>query len=200
MISPIRIRLFLSNNDNSAKIDADGSVTGGDRGEAFVMARFHTFTIGVPFITLPKSLQFAWPNPTENNYIDTLVHAKLKKLRVEPSGSCTDAEFVRRVYLDVIGILPTPEEYARFMVSTLADKRALLVDELLDRKEFAELWVLKWAELLQIRSNNQVSYKAMLLYYGWLQEKIAKNVPTDVWVKFIAGGDPATPRCPRGTR
>jgi hypothetical protein len=186
------LALFLTNNENSAKIDGNGDVTAGERGEAFVMARFHTFTIGVPFITLPKALQFAWPNTPEANYIDTLVNNKLKKLRIEPSGVCTDEQFVRRVYLDITGILPTPEEYARFMVSTLPDKRALLVDELLDRKEFAELWVLKWAELLQIRSSNQVSYKAMLLYYGWLQEKIAKNVPTDEWVKELLGANGGT--------
>jgi hypothetical protein len=186
------LALFLSNNDNAAKIDGDGSVTAGDRGEAFVMARFHTFTIGVPFITLPKGLQFAWPATVETNYIDTLVNNKLKKLRIEPSGVCDDATFVRRVYLDIVGGLPTPEEYARFMVSTLADKREHLVDELLGRKEFAELWVLKWAELLQIRSSNDVSYKAMLLYYGWLQEKIARNVPTDEWVRELLGANGGT--------
>ncbi len=186
------LALFLTNNENAAKIDGDGAVTAGERGEAFVMARFHTFTIGVPFITLPKALQFTWPNAPENNYVDTLVHNKLKKLRIEPSGTCTDEVFVRRVYLDVIGQLPTPEEYARFMVSTLPDKRTLLVDELLDRKEFAELWVLKWAELLQIRSSNQVSYKAMLLYYGWLQDKIARNVPTNEWVKELLGANGGT--------
>jgi hypothetical protein len=188
------LALYMTGNETSAKIaaDGDGTVTAGDRGEAFVMARFHTFTIGVPFITLPKGLQFNWSNPPEANYIDTLVHNKLKKLRIEPSGLCDDQTFVRRVYLDIIGVLPTPEEYARFMVSTLANKRELLVDELLDRKEFAELWVLKWAELLQIRSSNEVSYKAMLLYYGWLQEKIAKNVPTDVWVKELLGANGGT--------
>ena len=186
------LALFLSNNDNAAKIDGDGVVTGGDRGEAFVMARFHTFTIGVPFVTLPKGLQFAWTNAPETNYIDTYVHNKLKKLRIEPSGICSDEVFARRVYLDIIGILPSADEYARFMVSTLPNKRELLVDELLDRKEFAELWVLKWAELLQIRSSNQVSYKAMLLYYNWLQEKIAKNVPTDEWVRELLGATGGT--------
>ncbi len=188
------LALFMSNNDNAAKIVADGdaNVTGGERGEAFIMARFHTFTIGVPFITLPKGLQFAWPNTPENNYIDTLVHNKLKKLRIVPSGTCTDEQYVRRVYLDVIGQVPTPEEYARFMVSNLPNKRELLVDELLERKEFSELWVLKWAELLQIRSSNQVSYKAMLLYYNWLQDKIARNVPTDEWVKEVLGANGGT--------
>ncbi|MDB5313500.1 MAG: hypothetical protein JWO38_7702 [Gemmataceae bacterium] len=186
------LALFLSNNDTAAKIDGDGAVTAGDRGEAFVMARFHTFTIGVPFITLPKALQFTWTNPPEHNYVDTFVNAKLKKLRIEPSGTCTDEVFVRRVYLDITGILPTPEEYARFIVSKLPNKRDLLVDELLDRKEFAELWVLKWAELLQIRSSNQVSYKAMLLYYNWLQDKIARNVPTDEWVRELLGANGGT--------
>ncbi|AWM40508.1 hypothetical protein GobsT_09840 [Gemmata obscuriglobus] len=188
------LALFLSSNDSAAKIppDGDGTATAGDRGEAFLMARFHTFTIGVPFITLPKDLKFAWTNPPEANYIDTLVHNKLKKLRIEPSGVCDDQTFVRRVYLDIVGGLPTPEEYARFMVSTVPNKRELLVDELLDRKEFSELWVLKWAELLQIRSSNEVSYKAMLLYYGWLQEKISRNVPTDVWVKELLGANGGT--------
>jgi hypothetical protein len=187
------LALFLSNNDTAAKIAGDGTVTAGDRGEAFVMARFATFTVGVPFITLPKGLAFTWPNVPENNYIDALVHAKLKKLRIEPSPVCDDSTFVRRVYLDVIGLLPTADEYARFMVSTLPNKRELLVDELLERKEFSELWVLKWAELLQMRSDGvNVSPKAMLLYYNWLQDKIAKNVPTDQWVKELLGANGGT--------
>ena len=187
------LALFLSNNDNAAKVDGTGAVTAGERGEAFVMARFATFTVGVPFITLPKGLQFAWNNAPEFNYIDQLVNTKLKKLRIEPSGLCDDPTFLRRVTLDITGVLPTPDEYARFMVSTLPNKRELLVDELLGRKEFAELWVLKWAELLQIRSDgNNVSGKAMLLYYTWLQDKIAKNVPTDEWVKELLGANGGT--------
>src|SRR5438132_8960184 len=71
------------------------------------------------------------------------------------------------------------------MSSAAPNKRDLLVDELLGRKEFSELWVLKWAELLQIKSSQQVSYKAMLLYYNWLQEKLASNVPMDVMVQEL---------------
>jgi len=106
------LTLFMTNNETAAKIaaDGDGVVTAGERGEAFVMARFHTYTIGVPVITLPKGLKFAWPNTMENNYVDTLVNAKLKKLRIEPSGLCDDSTFLRRVYLDVLGQLPTQEE------------------------------------------------------------------------------------------
>ena len=188
------LALFLTNNETSAKIvsNGDGAVTAGERGEAFVMARFSTFTVGVPFITLPKGIQFTWPAVPENNYVDKLVHDKLKKLRIEPSGLCDDSTFVRRVYLDITGILPLPEEYARFMVTSLPNKRELLVDELLERKEFSELWVLKWAELLQIRSNNEVSRKAMLQYYGWLEDKIAKNTPTNEWVRELLGANGGT--------
>jgi hypothetical protein len=184
--------LFLSNNDTSAKISPDGLVTAGDRGEAFVMARFATFTVGAQFIVLPKGLQFAFPSVPENNYIDALVNAKLRKLRIAPSELCTDEVFLRRAYLDVIGVLPTPEEYQRFMANAAANKREQLVDELLGRKEFAELWVMKWAELLQIRSSNQVSYKATLLYYNWLQDKIARNVPVNEWVQELLAASGGT--------
>jgi hypothetical protein len=179
------LALFLSNNDTSATISPEGLVTGQERGEAFVMARFATFTVGAQVIVLPKGLQFTFPQVPEANYIDTLVNNKLKKLRIAPSDLCSDEVFVRRAYLDVVGMLPTVEEYTRFMTMQAANKRELLIDELLGRKEFVELWVMKWAELLQIRSSNQVSYKAMLLYYNWLQEKIAQNVPMDQMVQDL---------------
>ncbi|HEX3147955.1 MAG TPA: DUF1549 and DUF1553 domain-containing protein [Gemmataceae bacterium] len=186
------LTVFMSNNDNSAKIGPEGIVTADNRGEAFVMARFATFTVGSPFVVLPKGVQFQFPAVPENNYVDTLVHKKLKDLRIAPSELCTDEAFVRRVYLDVVGMLPTPEEYDRFMKNPASNKRDVLVDELLGRKEFAELWVMKWAELLQIKSSNQVSYKATLLYYNWLQDKISKNVPVNEWVQELLGATGGT--------
>jgi hypothetical protein len=186
------LALFLSNNDNSAKISPNGLVTAGERGEAFVMARFSTFTVGAQMIVLPKGLKFAFPDVKETNYIDTLVDAKLKRLRITPSPVCSDETYLRRVFLDIVGTLPTVEEYRRFMSDTSPDKREKLVDDLLGRKEFAELWVLKWAELLQIRSSVQVSYKATLLYYNWLQDKIARNVPTNEWVQELLSASGGT--------
>ncbi len=186
------LTLFLSNNDNSAKISPEGIVTADQRGEAFVMARFATFTVGSPFIVLPKGLQFRFPQVPENNYIDKLVHAKLRNLRIAPSDLCSDEVFLRRVYLDIVGLLPTPEEYTRFMDDKSPNKREKLIDELLGRKEFAEMWVMKWAELLQIRSSDRVSYKATLLYYNWLQDKIARNVPVDEWVRELLGANGGT--------
>jgi len=186
------LSLFMSNNDSSAKISPDGLVTAGDRGEAFIMARFHTFTVGSQFIVLPKDLKFNFPQSQEKNYIDTLVNAKLKNLRITPSEVCSDEAFLRRVYVDLNGILPTVEEFQKFMANKAPNKREQLVEELLAKKEFAEMWVLKWAELLQIRSSNDVSYKSTLLYYNWLQDRIARNVPFNQWVQELLGASGGT--------
>ena len=186
------LALFLSSNDSSGKVSPSGLVTAGDRGEAFVMARFSTFTVGVPFIVLPKDLKFSFPTTPEKNYIDTLVNAKLKNLRIAPSATCSDEVFLRRIFIDLTGMLPSVEEYKTFMANKSADKREQLVKELMERKEFSELWVLKWAELLQIRSSNQVSYKATLLYYNWLQDRIARNVPLNQWVQELLGANGGT--------
>jgi hypothetical protein len=171
------LALFLSNNETSAKISEDGVVTAAERGEAFVMARFATFTVGAQAIVIPKGLKYAFPNVPENNYIDTLINAKLKKLRILPSDVCSDEAFLRRASLDICGALPDRSEFERYVADKDPKKREKLVDGLLGRKEFAELWVMKFAELLQVRTTNEVSFKSMLLYYNWLQDRIAKNVP-----------------------
>jgi hypothetical protein len=189
-----RLAVFLTNNEGSAAVNPEGLVTAGARGEAFVMARFETYTVGSQFIVLPRGLKFAYPAEPAGNTIDALVAAKLKKLRIAPSGVCTDEVFLRRVYLDVIGVPPTVAEYEKFMGSTAPDRRARLIDELLERKEFAEIWVSQWAELLQIRSNvnNQANYKAMFLYYNWLVEKLSKNTPMDEMVQELLGANGGT--------
>jgi hypothetical protein len=190
------LALFLTNNENSAKIDANGAVTAAERGEAFIMARFATFTVGSPFIVLPKGLKFDFPSLPTNNYIDQLVYNKLKNLRIAPSELCSDEAFIRRVFIDITGMLPSVEETTKFSADASPNKREKLVDDLLNRKEFAELWVMKWAELLQIRSTNQVSYKATLLYHNWLQDKIARNVPVNEWVQELLGASGGTFRSP----
>ena len=184
--------VFMSSNGTSATIDEAGLVTAHARGEAFLMARYETHTVGTRFIILPKGLKYEDPKTPEFNFVDTFIHNKLRKLRISPSEICTDEEFLRRVYLDIAGVLPTMEEYNQFMTSTEEKKRDLLVDELLGRKEFVEIWVMKWAELLQIRTTQQVTYKSMLRYYNWLQDKIANNVPMDVMVQELLGASGGT--------
>jgi hypothetical protein len=189
-----RLCLFLSNNDSSAKIDPNGVVTAAQRGEAFVMARFATFTVGSQVIVIPKGLKYEWSNVPENNYIDTLVFNKHKKLRLIPSGICSDEVFLRRAFLDVVGLLPTRAECERFIPDTDPKKRDKLIDELLRRKEFVELWVMKFSELLRIRSdgNQRMSYKATLLYFNWLNQKLADNVPMNEIVRDLLSSSGGT--------
>ena len=87
----------------------------------------------------------------KNNYIDQRINEKLRNLRIQPSELCTDVEFIRRTSLDICGIVPTPERVNQFVADTAPDKRAKYIDEMLARKEFVEMWVMKWSELLQIR-------------------------------------------------
>jgi mono/diheme cytochrome c family protein len=197
-VTPLAV--FGSNNAISSGVSPDGLVTANARGEAFIMARFATFTEGSQCIVIPKNLDYARPELTESNFIDSLVHEKLHKLRILPSEICSDDIFLRRAYLDIIGKVPEPETYHAFTADSDPKKREKLVDTLLERKEFTELWVMKFAELLQIRTQNNrgVSYKSTLLYFNWLQDRIANNVPFDKIVQELLGatggtfGTPAT--------
>ncbi len=100
------LAVFMSNNDPAAAVSKAGLVTSGDRGEAFVLARFDTFSVGSQFIVIPDALKYERPKLAENNYIDTLVNEKLHKLRILPSGVCSDEAFLRRASIDIVGVLP----------------------------------------------------------------------------------------------
>jgi len=187
------LAVFLSSNDGSATVDPTGVVTAGRRGEAFVMARFATHTVGSQVIALPQGLAFEWTAPPPTGRIDELVEVKLRKLRITPSELCSDEEFLRRASLDVCGVLPTTDEYHSFMASPDPEKRAHLVDQLLERKEFVDLWVMKWSELMMIRTvPNQVSEKAMHLYYAWLKDRIEANTPIDALVRELIAAQGGT--------
>jgi hypothetical protein len=194
------LALFMSNNDPTATIDKGGLVTSGDRGAAFMLARFNVYSVTAQVLVIPAQLQYERPKLAETNYIDTLVDENLHKLRILPSGICTDEEFVRRAFIDIAGVYPEAKDIRSFLADPNVNKRAALVDSLLERKEFTELWVMKWAELLQIRSainNNQPPfYKNALLYYNWLSERIGKNVPiNEIVVELLAatGGTVSSP-------
>jgi mono/diheme cytochrome c family protein len=184
------LALFMSNNDPTASIDKGGLVTSGDRGEAFMLARFNVYSV------VAQVLSYAQPQVAEAGYIDKLVNEKLHKLRIVPSGLCTDEEFVRRVHIDIAGIYPEAETVRTFLADKNPNKRAAIVDTLLERKEFTEMWVMKFAELLQIRSsinNNQPPfYKNALLYYNWLSDKIGRNVPLNQVVIELLGASGGT--------
>jgi len=170
--------LFLSNNEGTAKVGADGTLTTGTRGEAFVMARYGAFTVGTQVIVLPKNLKFEWPKLEERNQIDTLVNNKLRNLRMIPSDLCDDLTFLRRAYIDLTGTLPPLDRVMAFRDDADPAKREKLVDELLKQPGFVDLWTLKWADLLQIRTILNQSYnKTVQLYHNWLRDQMLAGVP-----------------------
>jgi len=191
-----RLAGFSTNNPTSADINDAGVVTAGARGEAYVMARFETHTVGSQVLVLPEDLDYTAPTVT-GNYIDELVGKKLRQVRITPSPLCTDEEFLRRATIDITGLLPTEAEYNTFMADTAPDKREALVNRLLERKEFSEIWAMKFAQLLAIKSSNQVSYKSAFLYANWLTDQFARNVPLDQMVRELlasTGGTFTTPQ------
>ena len=138
------------------------------------------------FTALAAAGASAAPNPTTQSTrrIDEICAAKWKEQKLMPSEVCTDAVFLRRVYLDVIGVLPTPQEVKAFLADKDPGKRAKLIDKLMQRDEFVDFWALKWGDLLRIKSEYPVRVwpKAVQAYHHWLRQSIAENKPYDRFV------------------
>lgn len=182
------LAIISSSDDVTAGFDpATGVATAGERGEAYVMARFGTFAVVSQVIVLPQGLTMEWPqDAVATNFIDELIFDKLKKLRIPPAVRCSDEVFVRRVYLDVLGVLPTVEETQSFLADQGADKRERLVDALLQRPEFTEVWCMKWADLLRVQSSaNVIDRKALHRYNDWLRQSFTQNKPLDQLVRDL---------------
>ncbi len=172
--------LFMTSNESSAKIEKDGTIVTGQRGEAFVLARYDVHSVGCAVSVVPKGLKYEWPNVEEKNWMDGLVHNKLKALRMLPSGLCDDETFLRRAQIDLVGMLPTAADVKKFVADQDPQKRVKKIDELISEEGFVDMWSLKWSELLQLRSGqnvNEGSYKAVVNYYNWVRERLSKNVP-----------------------
>ena len=176
--------VFISNNDAAASVTPDGVVSSSGQGTAFIMARFDQFTEGTAIIVRPGS-PYAPPTFDSHGDIDALVAARWRDLHLLPSEVCSDEVFLRRVSVDLIGLLPTAEEQTAFLTDDRPEKRAAVVDQLLARPEFADLWVMKWAEMLQIRSANGVSPKGLLLYDRWLRERVHAGITIDQIVREL---------------
>jgi hypothetical protein len=180
-----RLAKFQSNNDGLAAVDDAGYVTAGNApGQVAIMASYMG-SVGV-FQALVPNLQpladsGSWPR---HNFIDPLVHAKLRQLNIEPAEMASDAEYLRRVYLDVIGTLPTMDEAKRFLNDNRDDRRARLVDELLERSEYADYWALKWSDLLRV-DRLALGHKGAYSYYRWIRDRMADNTPLDVFASQI---------------
>jgi hypothetical protein len=175
--------LFSSNDDAIAAVDEAGNVTASRAGETSVMVRFMGQVAISRVAVLPSWKLDRWPAIPQNNYIDGLVQAKLRKLRTVPSDLCTDEEFIRRVSLDVRGIIPEPEEVQKFVADRSTLKRAKLIDEYLESEEFVDLWTVKWNDTL--RNNPRVTRLGAGDYARWIREQVQKNRPYDEWVREL---------------
>jgi hypothetical protein len=133
---------------------------------------------------VPDRPDFRWPAVAAHNFIDDHVFARLKALQVEPSDLANDAMFLRRAYVDVCGILPTPGEARSFLDDTRADKRLRLIDHLLDRPEYADWWAMKWADLLR-NEEKAVDAKGVRLFQRWLRQCVSEDMPLDRFVRRL---------------
>ncbi|MCS7238256.1 MAG: DUF1549 and DUF1553 domain-containing protein [Thermoguttaceae bacterium] len=159
----------------------------------FVKAWIGTFLIAafVGFLGLQPArgnpFQQEDREPTPANKIDELIFARLKSLGIRPARPCSDAVFIRRVYLDLIGTLPTEAEVRRFLSDTAENKREKLIDALFDRPEFADYWALKWGDVLRIKSEFPINLwpNAVQAYARWVRAAIAQNMPYDQFAREL---------------
>lgn len=196
-----------------AKVGQDGIAQREGPGETTVLVRYLQCQEPVRIAFVPARPGFKWANPPTHNYIDDHIFSKLRILRMNPSVLCSDEVFLRRAYLDLLGILPTADE-ARTFVSespgnsrreeavlskseidqsqlasaateseTLA-KRAQLIEQLLTRSEFADFWALKWSDLLRNEAHS-LDQKGVHNFHHWIRENIAENKPIDQFVRDL---------------
>jgi len=177
--------LLSSSNDRTAALGSDGTITSGEAGEAFVMARFGTKAVVSQVLVLDPDRPFRWPpTATARNYIDEAIHAKLLRLRIAPAAVCDDATFLRRAKLDILGALPTVDESRRFLADRRRDKRARWIDELLEHPEFDDVWAMIWAEALRV-GGDRLQPKGVHAYSEFLRRSFRDRTPFDQTVRSL---------------
>jgi Protein of unknown function (DUF1553)./Protein of unknown function (DUF1549)./Bacterial Ig-like domain (group 2). len=180
---------YSSNNEGVASVDDSGRVKMNGNGEAAVTL-WYSSRVLYATLTSPYPNQVADDTYTKfpkSNYIDELVIAKLKSLHIAPSPVASDATFIRRAYLDAAGILPTPEEVEQFLADKSPDKRAKMIDRLLERDEFVDYWAYKWSDLLLV-SSKKLRPTAMWAFYNWIRDSVKENKPWDQFARDIFTG------------
>ena len=137
--------------------------------------------------------------PSAATEIDTLVFARLKAENIQPARLCSDSVFVRRAYLDVIGTLPTAEEAKAFLKDTTPDKRAGLIDRLLERDEFADYWAMRWGDLLRVKSEFPINLwpDAVQAYDRWIRTALRQNMPYDRFARQLLTSSGSNFRVPQ---
>ncbi|MFO0901785.1 MAG: DUF1553 domain-containing protein [Pirellulales bacterium] len=189
---------FQSNNETLARVDGAGTVTAGALpGSAAVMASY-LGRVDLFQIVVPRAEPLATPSTLpQHNFIDRLVDERLAKLRIAPAGPTDDARFLRRVYLDVIGRLPTAEEARRFLDDADPKRRERTIDGLLERPEFNDYWALYWADLLRV-DREVLGHKAAYEMYRWIRDSVARRQPLDAFARDVITAEGPLADAPAG--
>ncbi len=175
---------YNSSNPEIADVDADGFVTFKTRGEVAVIAHYLDLVANVRLTHLVEVPGFNLAQVPADNVIDKAVFAKLNRMRISASEPCTDSEFIRRVTLDTIGVLPTADEVKTFMADQSKDRREKLVDRLLNRPEFYDFWTLKFADIL--RANGRlIQAKGANSFTRWIKTSLEQDMPMDEFVREL---------------
>jgi hypothetical protein len=186
---------WSSSDEAVCRVDDDGLATVIGPGEGAVVA-WYASTIAIARITVPyiSSSEGGTPAPPmpgdsvdrrkPRNFIDEQIDAQLARLNLPASPPCSDAEFVRRAYVDTIGQMPTADEVRKFLADASASKRDALIDALLARPEFADYWTYKWSDMLMLTSN-RLRPASLKTYYMWIHQQIAAGTPWDQFVRAI---------------
>jgi hypothetical protein len=127
----------------------------------------------------------AWSVPA--NGVDAHVTAALQKAGLVPARPCSDEVFIRRAYVDVIGTLPEPSDVRQFLDSRDPNKRAALIENLLQRPEFADYWTLKWGDILRVKAEFPINLwpNAVQAYHRWIHDAVRTNMPYDQFARAL---------------
>jgi hypothetical protein len=177
---------FQSSEDLVAGVEEGGRVTVKGHGEAAITVWFSNLVAAAWVVSpLPNRVDpGVFAATPRKNFIDELVLKKLQTLHLPPSPTCSDAEFIRRAYLDAAGILPTPAEVEKFVTDTAPDKRAKLIDALLARPEFVDYWTYKWSDLLLV-SSRKLPQPAVWAFHQFIRQSVADNKPWDRFAREV---------------
>jgi hypothetical protein len=174
---------WSSSNDAVCQVDDSGKVTVVGPGVGAIVA-WYSSKLAIARITVPYSNEGTFEYPAGRNFVDEQVDKQLALLRLPASARCGDAEFVRRAYVDTIGLLPTPDETRKFLADGSADKRDKLIDELLARPEYVDYWTYKWSDVLML-NGTLLRPQPLKTYYMWIRGHVERNTPWDQFVREV---------------
>jgi len=169
-----------------AEVSEGGEIKTVRKGEAAMLVRYEGKLSVVNVTALSDKAGFQWKPAPEYNYIDKLVNEKMQRLHLLPSELTSDAEFLRRVSLDLTGLPPKPEEVRAFLDDKTENrkKRTAMIDKLMARPEFVNHWSVKWGDLLQV-NRTKLGDKGMWAFRDWIRESLAENKPYDKMVREL---------------